>query len=57
MCEKNCQNPCDNCTRVVNPSMCENKNCKLWKSWFLRRWAKIYAYGRQYNLKKKGGYA
>lgn len=51
MCEKNCS-PCVNCTRVVNPRDCENKNCKLWKAWFLRRWAAIYSYGRQCGLGK-----
>lgn len=42
------KSPCEGCTRVCDPNMCENKNCKLWKSWFLRRWAGIYGYGRRY---------
>ena len=45
----NCKYPCTGCTRVANPAGCENKNCKVWKSWFLRRWAAIYAYGRRYG--------
>ena len=45
--------PCVGCTRVANPQACENKQCKLWKSWFLRRWAGIYAYGRRCGLPVK----
>ena len=50
--KRNCS-PCVNCTRVANPECCENKNCKLWKSWFLRRWGAIYGYGRRYGLGKE----
>lgn len=46
--------PCDSCTRVCNPDGCENKHCKVWKSWFLRRWAAIYGYGQKHGLQKKG---
>ena len=49
--KRNCS-PCVNCTRVANPGDCENKNCKLWKTWFLRRWAAIYGYGRRHGLGK-----
>lgn len=41
--------PCESCVRVACPDACENKNCKLWKSWFLRHWAAIYGYGRKYG--------
>lgn len=51
MCMKGCVSPCVGCTRVSNPSGCENKNCKVWKAWFLRRWAGIYAYGQKYGQK------
>lgn len=30
--------PCDRCVKVPNPSNCENKNCKAWKEWWLKRW-------------------
>lgn len=46
--------PCEGCTRVPNPGACENKNCKVWKAWFLRRWAGIYGFGRLYGAGKKG---
>lgn len=46
--------PCEGCARVKNPGACENKNCKQWKSWFLRRWAGIYGYGRRCGLEQKG---
>lgn len=39
--------PCKTCTRAAHPEKCENKLCKEWKAWFLRRWADIYAYGKQ----------
>jgi hypothetical protein len=41
--------PCKGCTRVQNPDMCENKYCKDWKAWFLRRWAQIHRYGLVYG--------
>lgn len=50
--KKDCS-PCEGCMRVANPDACENKNCKLWKNWFLRRWAGIYAYGRRHGLQAK----
>lgn len=45
--------PCLTCTRVKDPDSCENKNCKLWKAWFLRRWAGIYRFGQKYGCKRK----
>lgn len=53
---KNDPSPCDGCTRVSCPAACENKNCKLWKAWFLRRWAAIYGYGRRHGVQRKGQY-
>ena len=47
---KNCVSPCLGCTRVSDPGDCENKTCKAWKAWFLRRWAGIHAYGRRCGL-------
>ena len=46
--------PCEHCTRVRDPGACENKSCKVWKAWFLRRWAAIYGFGRVYGAGKKG---
>ena len=48
---RKCASPCETCTRVAKPAMCENKNCKDWKTWFLRRWAEIHRYGQQRGLK------
>ena len=53
MCSKNEISPCVGCVRVRDPEACENKNCKHWKAWFLRRWAGIYGYARRYGLDKK----
>ena len=36
--------PCETCTKVKEPAKCENKLCKDWKAWFLRRWAAIQSY-------------
>lgn len=39
--------PCLGCIRVRDPENCENKNCVLWKSWFLSRWSMIHGYLRR----------
>ena len=36
------QSPCLSCTRVQNPSNCENKQCRPWQQWFFARWAEIH---------------
>ena len=46
--------PCENCYRVLDPYSCENKHCKVWKAWFLSRWAAIYGFGRRCGVGKKG---
>ena len=35
------QKPCDTCTRVKCPADCENKNCEVWRQWWIKRWEKI----------------
>ena len=30
--------PCGYCTRVADPRECENKNCMLWRKWYIDRW-------------------
>ena len=30
--------PCGYCTRVSDPRECENKNCMLWRKWYIDRW-------------------
>lgn len=32
--------PCIRCTRV-DPSTCENKSCKEWREWFLKKWGEL----------------
>ncbi len=32
------KSPCLNCTRVKDPTVCENKLCGPWKSWWLEWW-------------------
>ena len=46
--------PCEGCTRVQDPGKCENKTCKIWRAWFLHRWAEIYRYGQRYGHNGKG---
>ena len=38
------KSPCLVCTRVKDPSSCDNKICPQWRGWFLRRWAEMRAY-------------
>lgn len=52
---RNCPSPCETCTRVARPDACENKNCKVWKTWFLRRWAAIYGYGQRHGIRRERG--
>lgn len=33
--------PCLNCHRVADPKNCENKNCQVWRRWFINRWEAI----------------
>ena len=33
--------PCDTCTRVKDPKNCENKQCQVWRNWFLRKWEEL----------------
>ena len=37
------QSPCKTCTRVKDPTNCENKTCLPWRKWFLRKWAELQA--------------
>ena len=30
--------PCANCCRVPDPRQCEDKNCRLWRRWFVEKW-------------------
>ncbi len=33
--------PCKNCSRVCDPTACDNKRCGPWRNWFIRRWEKL----------------
>ena len=37
------KSPCLHCTRVKDPSNCENKTCKEWQAWFISRWEAMRA--------------
>jgi len=39
--------PCLGCNRVPDPDNCDNKNCMLWRRWFLHRWSGIHSYIRR----------
>ena len=30
--------PCLSCTRVKDPRLCENKECRVWRRWFVEKW-------------------
>ena len=38
--------PCLTCARVQDPNHCENKNCGVWRKWFLKSWDDIRGYPR-----------
>lgn len=33
--------PCRNCYQVADPVACENKDCKLWRAWFIAHWNEL----------------
>lgn len=35
------KSPCITCQRVMDPQDCENKNCQVWREWFLFKWNEI----------------
>lgn len=39
--------PCLSCTRVKDPRDCENKNCQIWRRWFIARWEALRTAARQ----------
>lgn len=30
--------PCNSCTKVANPCLCDNKHCDQWQQWFIQKW-------------------
>jgi len=41
MMEKWKESPCTHCSRVTNWARCDNKDCALWRKWFLNRWQQL----------------
>lgn len=39
--------PCLTCSRVENPQKCENKNCNVWRQWFISSWDQMRSFPRQ----------
>lgn len=39
--------PCICCTRVKDPRDCENKNCQVWRRWFIARWEALREAARE----------
>ena len=39
-----CVSPCENCGRVAQPQLCEDKSCMRWRRWYLDRWEKIHGF-------------
>lgn len=35
------ESPCTYCCRVENPQACDNKDCMLWRKWFINRWEQL----------------
>lgn len=38
--------PCMHCAKVPEPRQCENKECKLWRQWFVEKWNAMRAVPR-----------
>ncbi len=49
---ENGQSPCLNCVRVKDPKNCENKQCRQWSNWFVKRWQGIYDFYKKYSKEK-----
>lgn len=47
------KSPCLSCTRVKDPSNCENKMCVKWRTWFLSEWKQMRAKYIGYIRKEK----
>ncbi len=43
------ESPCLTCSRVKDPKNCENKQCRLWQSWYLKQWKHIHAFYEKYK--------
>ena len=41
MMEKWKESPCTPCSRVTDWARCDNKDCALWRKWFLNRWQQL----------------
>lgn len=33
--------PCLTCNLVKCPDNCDNKNCPVWRDWFIRKWEEL----------------
>jgi len=51
--KKRKENPCLHC-RVGDSKTCDNKQCELWRAWFLGRWENIHGYWKQYGKERMG---
>ncbi len=49
------ESPCLTCTRVKNPSDCENKNCRVWRAWFTESWERVRMNPRLQKEKDRSG--
>ncbi len=45
------ESPCLTCTRVKDPQNCENKLCRPWQVWYLKRWKGINGFYEKYKEK------
>ncbi len=32
------KSPCMGCVKVANAAECDNKDCALWRKWYIQRW-------------------
>ena len=43
--------PCVTCNRVMSPAKCENKNCQVWRQWFISSWDQLRSCPRRQQEK------
>lgn len=46
------KSPCLTCTKVKDPSQCENKSCVEWRKWFMHEWERLRYPHLQYIKKE-----
>ena len=46
---ENNESPCIACNKVKDPADCENKNCNIWRKWFISKWKTFNAFSEKWS--------